>query len=187
MKKINLLKISVIICKSIRVMLITTFILFTVFFIHFQTNPKYYKNLNSKDSTVKINKSSTTKITLFRESFNLSELNNISKTALYVNYIKLAAVYFFIFLATKEFEKVMQSVKNLKTFQNNNVTSFRKIGKYIFYIFLITSFINIDLKKGGSSGINLNFELLIWMLLVYILAEVFKEGNNLQQENNLTI
>ena len=81
----------------------------------------------------------------------------------------------------------MQSVKNLKTFQNNNVTSFRKIGKYIFYIFLITSFINIDLKKGGSSGINLNFELLIWMLLVYILAEVFKEGNNLQQENNLTI
>ena len=74
MKKNNLLKISVIICKSIRVMLITSFIIFTVFFIHFQTNPKYYKNLNSKDSTVKINKSSTTKITLFRESFNLSEL-----------------------------------------------------------------------------------------------------------------
>ena len=81
----------------------------------------------------------------------------------------------------------MESVKSLKTFQTNNVISFRKIGKYIFIIFLLTSYTSIQFENGGQSQIQFSFTPLLFMLFAFIMAEIFKEGNKLKVENDLTI
>ena len=81
----------------------------------------------------------------------------------------------------------MQSVKNLKTFQKNNVYSFRKIDKYIFMIFLLSSYVKVRFQQGGVSATHINLTPLLFVLATFIMAEIFKEGNALEEENDLTI
>ena len=193
MRKNKLLSIAIIICKSIRLFYILIFLLFTGFFIHFQISPNSYKEatFNNKSFSFELNKSTSWKTFdkngTPQKDKDVFALDKISKTSLYFIYIQFSAVLLFIFLSTKEFQRIMESVKKLKTFQNNNVASFRKIGKYIFFIFILTSFVFINFENGGKSQINLSFTPLLFMLIAFIMAEIFKEGNLLKQENELTI
>ncbi|WP_343328261.1 DUF2975 domain-containing protein [Polaribacter staleyi] len=192
MEKNKLLNIAVVVCKSIRVIYIIVFIILTGIFIHLQIDPDTYNKANysfhNKTSGFKIIKSKRWKISSTKlEDKDVYTIDKILKTSLYINYLKLVAILLFIFLATKEFQKIMQSVKHLKTFQKNNVNSFRKIGKYIFMIFLLSSYVKVNFQQGGFSSTNINFTPLFLMLIAFILAEIFKEGNLLQQENDLTI
>lgn len=194
MRKNKLLNIAIIICKSIRIFYFLIFILLTGFFIHFQISPETYKeaNFNYKNSSnFVIIKSTSWKAHdangVVLEDKKVFRLDKISKSSLYINYMKLGAVLLFIFLSTKEFQKIMESVKNLKTFHTNNAASFRKIGKYLFVIFLLISFVNVQFQQGGKSGIHIQLTPLILMLIAFIMAEIFKEGNLLQEDKDLTI
>ena len=194
MKKNKLLNIAVVICKSIRVFYILIFLVLTVLFIHLQVSPDFYEETNfdyKNSSSFMIFKSTSWKAHnpygIALEDKEVFKLNKISVASLYINYLKLCATLIFIFLATKEFQKVIQSVKNLKTFQSNNVASFRKMGKYIFVIFLLASFTNIQFEQGGKNVMHIELTSLFLMLIAFIMAEIFKEGNLLQQENDLTI
>ena len=82
---------------------------------------------------------------------------------------------------------MIESVKELKTFQETNVLSFRKIGKYVLIIFIITCYSALTFQNGRISGFYFTPNLLILSLLAYIMAEIFKEGNNLEEENKLTV
>lgn len=193
MKKNKLLNIAIMICKCIRILYILIFVLITGVFIHFQISPNSYKKatFNYKTSSFNISKSSGWKVNkedkVITEDNNVYALEKISTVSLYFIFFQFSATLIFIFLATKEFQKIMESVKNLKTFQSNNVASFRRIGKYIFIIFLLSSFTIIQFQQAGKSEIHLNFTPLLLMLVAFIMAEIFKEGNSLQDENDLTI
>ena len=189
MKKNKLLNIAVIVCKSIRIFIIIAFIGLTTIFIHLQISPESYKkgNIEFKVSGLQISKSNRWKISNSGDDKEVYALNKITKTSLFINYLKFSAVLFFMFLLITEFQKIMQSVKNLNTFQKNNVRSFRKIGKYLFIIFLLSSYFKLRFQQGGMTNFSLNFTPLMFMLIAFILAEIFKEGNLLQQENDLTI
>ena len=189
MKKNKLLNIAVIVCKSIRIFIIIAFIGLTTIFIHLQISPESYKkgNIEFKVSGLQISKSNRWKISNSGDDKEVYALNKITKTSLFINYLKFSAVLFFMFLLITEFQKIMQSVKNLNTFQKNNVRSFRKIGKYLFIIFLLSSYFKLRFQQGGMTNFSLNFTPLIFMLIAFILAEIFKEGNLLQRENDLTI
>jgi hypothetical protein len=190
MEKNKLLNIAVVICKSIRILYIFLFIGLTAFFIHFQVSPNAYKGIainRGTSSNFQISKSISWKSPNTATNKEAFSLNKISKSVLCINYLKLSTILIFIFLATREFQKVIQSVKDLKTFQKNNAQSFRKIGAYIFIIFLITSFVNIGFQEGNRIEISIAFSSLFLMLIAFILAEVFKEGNLLQREKDLTI
>lgn len=91
------------------------------------------------------------------------------------------------FLCIKEFQKVIESVKEIKTFQERNVSSFRRIGKYLLISFILVSYSSFTFQQGGTSSFYISFELLIIALLAYIMAEIFKEGNKLSEENKLTV
>ena len=192
MKKNKLLNIAVVLCKSIRVVYIIAFLILTGIFIHFQIAPDYYKkanySFNNKTSGFQISKSIRWKISSPKlEDKDVYSIDKILKTSLYINYLKLVAILLFMFLATKEFQKVMQSVKDLKTFQKNNVHSFRKIGKYIFMIFLLSSYTKVRFQQGGISDTHMNLTPLLFVLAAFIMSEIFKEGNALEEENDLTI
>jgi len=90
-------------------------------------------------------------------------------------------------MAISAFEKIMLSVKTLKTFSSSNSKLFRKIGLYIIAIMILTSYSVMRYENGIQSKIMLDFILLIYALLAFIMAEIFKEGSVLKQENELTI
>ena len=208
MKKNTLLSIAIVICKFIRVLYVLIFLIFTGFFVHLQISPSYYdqvdfnSELNYKgfylkgykkanDGIFTISRYEKSKYTIGdnkvledSEVYTLSKLNTFS---LYCNFIKFSAVLFLSFLCFSEFQKVIESVKELKTFQETNVLSFRKIGKYVLIIFIITCYSALTFQNGRISGFYFTPNLLILSLLAYIMAEIFKEGNNLEEENKLTV
>jgi hypothetical protein len=194
MEKNKLLNIAIIICKGVRIFYIFLFIALTSVLIHFQFSPESYKELkyDSKNSGNFIFHTSTvsnTKNTVTDETKNIDvfSFSEITKTSVFFNYLQFSAIFIFIFLSVKEFQFVIESVKKLKTFQNNNVTSFRKIGKYIFIIFLLMSYTNVQFQEIGKIGFQLELTPLLFVLIAFIMAEIFKEGNSLQEENDLTI
>jgi hypothetical protein len=81
----------------------------------------------------------------------------------------------------------MQSVKGIKTFGENNVLSFRRIGGFVIGYAILTSYTSISFENGGFRGFSLSFTPLFLILFAFIMAEVFKEGVLLKEENDLTI
>ena len=186
MKKNKLLNIAIIICKLLQIFYVFVFIVLTGILIHYQTSPASYKEIkfDTKNISFNIDYPETSEEKLINESNHLNEIKNSS---LFLNYFQFSIILLFIFLSVKEFNKIINSVKNLQTFQNNNVNSFRKIGKFIFMIFLLMSFSLTPIKEVSKVGFHIEFTPLILTLLAFILAEIFKEGSLLKQENDLTI
>lgn len=204
MKKNTLLNAAIIICKSLRIFYVILFVILTGFFVHFQINPSFYKNPKIKNITfnnidLKAKTIKDGSILAISKSWKRNEngkvledgevfiLEKIAYTSLYMNFIQYSLVLFFIYLCITKFQKILQSVRKTKTFSEENIVSFRRIGKYLLIIFLITCYTSIRFQQGGISGFQLNFTYLILALVAYIIAEIFKEGNNIKEENILTI
>jgi len=197
MTRNRLLNIAIGLCKFIRLVYILIFIILTTVFVHFQLdNNNYewnYSNTNKAHNfasffNINIHKSwKIGAISNTKEDKTVFALSEITKPSLYINYLKVVSVLIFMFLSVKEFQKIMQSIMSFKTFRNENVKSFRRIGKYIFIIFLLSSYMSISFNYGGFSEFNISFTPLILMLIAFIMAEIFKEGLLLKQENDLTI
>ncbi len=52
---------------------------------------------------------------------------------------------------------------------------------------ILTSYSVIRFESGIQSKLSIDFIPLIYALLAFIMAEIFKEGSVLKQENDLTI
>lgn len=190
MTKNTILNIALVVCKLIKFLMIFCFVGMTIIFIHLQINKDFYKGSKiTLDSEVKgvISMSSKWKDDTKKDYEDVYNLAEIKTSSLYFNYIKYTLVLLILFLSVKEFKNVIVSVKNIKTFQNDNVVSFRKIAKYIFLYFLLTIYYSFNFQFGGYSSFALSFTPLILVIFSLIMAEIFKEGYNLRQENDLTI
>lgn len=89
-----------------------------------------------------------------------------------------------MFLCFKEFQNIIES---LESFKKSNVLSLKKIAKYLLFIFIGNFYVFIGFEEGSFSAINISYSTLILAILSLILAEVFKEGNQLMEENRLTV
>lgn len=203
MTKNRLLNIAIAICKFTKIIYILSFIATTVIFIHIQIDREAYND-------IKINHTGNTPTT-FSIGLNKSysdnwkdpstlkgnEVNVLKKsttTTIYLIYFKFTCIFILLFLSIKEFQNIIQSVKRLDTFRQNNIISFRQIGKYsILYFLLILLYFALSFNnslyfgQGTFSQTSISFTPLLFALISFILAEVFKEGNKLQQENELTV
>jgi hypothetical protein len=111
----------------------------------------------------------------------------LKTVSIYFFYLKSLGMLIVLFLCIKEFQKVMQSVKGIKTFGKDNVSSFRRIGKFLMVYAILASYTSIGFENGRFSGVSLPFTALFLVLLAFIMAEIFKEGVLLKEENDLTI
>jgi hypothetical protein len=198
MKKNKLLNIAIGICKFLKLIYILSFVVITIIFIHIQIDKEAYNDLKINDTnpqttfSVGINKSYSDK---WENPYNeVYVLEKLTTTTIYLIYFKFTCIFALLFLSIKEFQNIIQSVKRLDTFRLNNILSFRKIGKYLILYFMLTllyftlSFKNtLYFGQGGFSQTSISFTPLLFALISFILAEIFKEGNKLQQENELTI
>ncbi len=203
MTKNTILRLAIIFCEVLRWLTIILGVLLLVAFIHLQINPAFYKDyslviqtggfLNSEYHILENSQIGWTKTTT---AFSLSSITGIS---LYLIFFQMILVLSFWYMIYFEFEKIIKSVKNIQTFQKRNVQSLKKIGKYFILIAIVSFFYFITYCqetqvaetyrtiRGFRTGFNINFTTIFIAIIAFIFAEIFKEGNKLYQENQLTI
>ena len=191
MKKNLLLTIAAVISKLFCFISVLAFLILTVFLIHWHFNPDYYADFNLVKSELHPNSFGFSKKITWNIQDQIDEtpfaLNKVKPLSFYFNSIQLSLLNLLIFLIFKEFLQVITSVKMVQTFRAINVESFRRIGKYLFIFFVLSAFAIINVQNGDFYGLSIKLTPLLLMILAFILAEIFKEGNNLAEENNLTI
>jgi len=197
MTKNRLLNIAVTICKIIKLMYIAVIILITVAFIYMKTDNNYFEGKNIRFDTPSDNASSmipfnytSTNKWKYNSSINdhdIYNINNITTYSYCVIYLKFMTMLILLHLCIKEYQNIIQSVKSFSTFKQKNILSFKRIGKYLLIYFIVTSYTEIHYNEGGTSTLDFNFTALLLMLTSFIMAEIFKEGSKLQQENDLTV
>ncbi len=139
--------------------------------------------------------------TSLTEAFLLMSLESDKPTTLYLSeavsqhpyLLALLAVIsvlkgFVVFLLLSELIKVVRSIKSLKTFTNNNIRSFTSIAIYLLIVFALGAF---SLAPGKAESfifsLSIEFYPLLGALFAFLMAEIFKEGNRLREENELTV
>jgi len=102
-------------------------------------------------------------------------------------FIKLAATIFCSVLIINELIKVIQSIRSLDTFKEKNILAFRRMASIFIALFFIHVFSLTQTEEQFSFSLSLPLQYLLGVIACYILAEIFKEGNRLMEENQLTI
>ena len=92
----------------------------------------------------------------------------------------------YILIIRKSLE-VVESIKSLATFRLDNIRSFRIIGNLFVFLFVL-NILHLSYQQD-SWELTLQFDpsYLLGTLVGYLLAEIFREGNKLMEENKLTI
>jgi hypothetical protein len=191
MKKNSLLNLAILTGKVLLGFNVLVFLLLTYFFVHVQVSPESYvgKKFSVKRTAESGLMYSTTEHWGDAEpdADNTISINQVTRTSLYFNYIQLTAILALIFIAIKEFLSVIRSVRSVETFRSANAKAFRKIGMWLFFLFLVSSFSTISTEFMSQRTFYFRITPLILMLLSYVMAEIFQEGNELSEENQLTI
>lgn len=192
MTKNRLLNVVILLCRFCKILCVLLFIALTTFFLHIQVDSDYYKALNIQingNTGVGISTKHTWKLDGQEapEDENVFRLDKLTVGSLYVQFLRYTAILVFIFLCLKEFQLVVVSVMKIQTFKKRNVKSFVRLGKYLFVLFLLYSYSIFVFDHGKLSIINISFIPLVLMILAFVMAEIFKEGNLLSEENELTV
>lgn len=184
MTKNTLLNLAILLFKVLQSFYIVAFLVLTALFIHIQVDGEFYKDkiLTIENENITYNSS----LTIGSENKGLT-LDQMDTASLIINYIKFSGLLVLLFFAAVEFQRVIKSVKNLCSFQNENYKAFKRIGIYAFIYFLISSSYSYEFGQISYSGFTISLTPLIIMLFAFIMAEIFKEGNLLLEDKELTI
>ncbi len=191
--KNQLLKFTVIICNLLNIVYVVSALAITFFFIHLQINKEFYTdkniqiNFKQKHGEFNISWDDKWGDSISKKDKEVYTLKNLTLFSLYFNYIQAIIILGLLFKIAQEFKNILNSVNSLKTFEKDNIISFRKIGKYLLIYFIVTSYYVFKFKEGSTSSLDINLTPLLLIFLCFILSEIFKEGNSLKQENELTI
>ena len=194
MTKNTLLNIAIIISRIFKVLLIIAAVAITGLFIYVQLDNNLFEEkqimimkpvISNNYYSYFINHSETYQgLAKDKSAFTVNEITILS---LFVFYVKGLIILFLYFIVLNSFEKIILSVKKLETFSTKNVKLFRKIGFSILILFFLEGYTIIRFEYGMQKAIAFDFSSLIYVLVFFIIAEIFKEGLKLRQENDLTI
>ena len=191
MKKSKILTLTIFVCKAIAFLQLIALLFCTILLVKIQNDPQKYsdyiieKDVPSQTILGLPNfKYAKSKIENADSTVAVSDLNPIS---LYFIYLQIFIISIFAFLALKEFIKIIRKVQTTETFQIANVKSFKQISKFLLIILLISSIAIISTQKFTYIGFNINYIPFVLMVLAYVMGEIFNEGNDLAEENRLTI
>ncbi|MBN2485626.1 MAG: DUF2975 domain-containing protein [Bacteroidales bacterium] len=204
MKKINLflanllIKIAIVICC-----LMIAFLLFIT--IHSTISSRYYdKLILNKQGAFEYSPHAQEPLISYSEYKDGKNLN------IYFNRITFASKarymffpllkLFLVLLILLEFNKILLSIKTYSSFFVNNSKYCKRIGIYLMLILactLISDIIGIKVSMNFPDGaiintshffyINNYLTTLLFLSMAFILSAIFKEGERLRIENELTV
>ncbi|MEO9870048.1 DUF2975 domain-containing protein [Ekhidna sp.] len=178
--KNNLLKLSIAVARFILVLDIFLAVLLVFFMIAWQIDVSIF------DSIKMVNDSSVFKFQTSpsAEGIPLSDYGNFY---FYFTCLKALIITGIIYLVLKIAIRIVRSISSIETFRIENVKSFRKMGK-LFLLWFGIGLVSIkEIESSMRLITELNLQYAIWALICFILAEIFSEGNKLQEDHKLTI
>ena len=189
MNKNSLLNIANFFCQLFKFSIAIAIIIITIIFIHFQLDRSSYSEWKfeepKNDSILHIETESY--VGQKPQNEHIHYLSDWKIGSLYFNYLKITAILIFNYLLISQFRIILKSVRKLETFHQINVRAFKKIGSYCFLIFGLSIFSYWEFDDYTKSSISISLYILLIALIAFILAEIFQEGNNLLEENQLTV
>ena len=187
MKKNTLLSFASFLLKLTNFVLLLAIVAITIIFIHFQMDDESYEGWYIEkpieNKSVKFKKEYGD----FLKDSQKLYLTDWKNPSLYFTYFKFFGILSLTFLAISQFKNILNSVRFRKTFKKANVIAFRRIGIYCIALSIISGVSDWDFGNYHVSGFHIDFDFLIIALLAFIFAEIFKEGNQLMEENKLTV
>lgn len=90
-------------------------------------------------------------------------------------------------LMVQEVRKILKSVQDLETFNSRNVKAFRTLGYLCLAMAALNSVLLLSTNQDAVKNFSVDFNFLYFMLAAFIMAEIFKEGQNLSEQDQLTI
>jgi len=189
MNKNTLLNIANFLCQFYKVLIAMVIIITTAIFIHFQFDRDSYNEwkIEQPESDSPIRYETTNLVGENPIGDQKLKLSDWRIASLYFSYLKFIAILILNYLIITQFGRVLKSVRKLKTFHQTNVEAFRKIGYYCLLITGLSTFNYWAFNDYTKSSFSISINILLLSLIAFILAEIFKEGNNLMEENKLTI
>jgi hypothetical protein len=177
-------------CRFMQIFLILFALLFTGVLIHWHFSPESYALVVLPGAREGLGLGLDFRIISVSDAESPNNgvlLSQLSVGMLYWLYLRTLLLLSLTFLIFRSVLQILGSIESLKTFRQDNIVAFQKIGKYTLGIFVLTSF-NIWIVPGDSNlNLTLAFGPLLIAVFALVMAEVFKEGNRLMEDSNLTI
>jgi len=108
-------------------------------------------------------------------------------TSLILNAIQALLLMALYITALAFLIKIIKSIKTIHAFRENTSRHFNTIGHIMLACFVISSFELTYVDPGFKFTFSLDLTFILLSFLSYVLAEIFKEGHKLWEENQLTI
>ena len=161
---------------------------------------KFEGNKKNENTSITISENQSFKSNNEKLDFSDIRVTDIGKltTTSKTTFVLLLIFNFVLFiLILKELTNFIRSVRDYHSFHRNNSKYFTKIGKYFSYLLIfeiISNFIPIIIKQDNKhfkSFINIDLGSMLFytacILLALTISQVFKEGERLKIESELTI
>lgn len=188
MERNKALKQATWVCKAFRFLIPVAILAGTIVLIHWHFDPGFYANVKVTEAGNIYWRGPKAGEAKFPGELSLSEFLPFT---IYVLYLQGVVRFIVLFLIVSALERVIRSVKSLETFRTENSSLFRQIGKYFLFLFWISAFRFEARGDLSNMHTDITFDAdltpLILMLAAYVLAEIFKEGNKLYEEEQLTV
>lgn len=165
--------------------------------IHSSFSPETYEKLTiNNDRNLTFNSDTPSSQNTYKE-IKLVYFNKlVTSSKLFLLFeIMLTTIFFLLIL--RELIKFIKSIKDYNSFHRKNSKYFTTIGKYFSYLLILqilTSIIPLTIKNAEenyNSFLNFNLTPFIFyaagILLCFTIGQVFKEGERLKIESELTI
>lgn len=204
MKKFKALRIAELFFKTFRTIPIVGIILTLFVFVHIEFSPGSYEKviINKNGNGWTYNKKNPKAPLTFEEYEKTKNsniyLSKINRTDRIIFFLRSIFSFTILLLIVNQLVNFILSVKDFTSFHGKNSIYFRKICTYLGVIlifellFSIKSFTMIFPDRVYTSRfINIDISPFIFIIggiiLSFVISEVFKEGEQLRIENDLTI
>lgn len=204
MREIKTLHIAQIFFKILMGLSVIGILFILVVFIHSEFSPQTYNKVivNKENYNLSYNINTPPAPATYdeykksnNENIYYNKLSSVSKVILI---IRIIISLIFTFLIINQLLNFINSVKNYSTFYGNNSKYFQKMGKYfsillLFQILFSQKTYTIVFPDYAHTYLFIEFNLTPYiflggsLILCLIISQVFKEGEQLRIENDLTV
>jgi len=175
--------------KALLVLCVVLFIFFTLMFVYWHVNPTAFQHVD-------IAKTFEPGYGLggIQLYFNESQirpgavlLSDVDQPILYWIYLRGVLFFLITFMMLRYAIRILKSLRNLNTFYAENISSLKSIAYYAFAGAVLACFNAYKSENGWQISLDLPLAPLALALSCLVLAEVFKEGRHLAEEQKLIV
>ncbi|MCH8546993.1 MAG: DUF2975 domain-containing protein [Cryomorphaceae bacterium] len=153
--------------------------LFLLIAIHFSFAPHHYDSLELSSTMFSVQ--------VVDGNLQTTNLSQASLWRIWLVFLQGLAIFSIIGVMCIYGRRIIQSVRKGKVFNVNNPKWFQRIGLG-FLILAALTFADVTLSgEVYKLEMNLKGGYILAALFAYILAEIFQEGNRLDEESKLTV